>query len=605
MNLDKSIYSYSVWAVVLLCSANSVMAEESPRVYVKKSASGYELIRNGNPYRIRGVGGTEHLGMLSEFGGNSIRTWDTENLGALLDEAEELGLSVCAGLWLGHQRHGFDYQDQTAVLEQLDRHLEAVKKYRDHPALLMWGVGNEMEGVGTDPSVWYAVNHLAREIKELDGNHPTITVIAEIGEGASKVKSIERFCPDVDIVGLNSYGGIGDIGDRYRAAGGSKPYVVTEHGTLGPWECGKTSWEAPIEFTSSEKGEWYTNGYKMNAVKHADLCLGTYAFIWGHKQETTATWFGMLLPDGTRLAAVDAMAELWTGKAPENRCPTIESMNMERPAIFKPGASFVASVDASDPDGDSLRYEWVLRSDSGTIGEGGDPQENETDFESAVAAKGNSAEIKLPEGGGGYRLFATVYDDHGGAAVANVPLLVRAPIRLETVMAKSALPYSVYGDNAKNSVFIPSGFMGNAGAITHVLDCRTQPYKGDTCLKASYGANASWGGVLWQSPAGDWDGEKPGGANLTGATRLEFWARGENGGEVVNFVFGVLDGNLRYRDTAKGELNKVTLGDEWKRYSFDLQGLDLRQIKTGFGWSVEGQRKPVTFYLDEIQYVSE
>ena len=122
-------------------------------------------------------------------------------------------------------------------------------------------------------------------------------------------------------------------------------------------------------------------------------------------------------------------------------------------------------------------------------------------------------------------------------------------------------------------------------------------------LRVEYKSGDAWGGVLWQSPAEDWDGLKPGGANLTGATELEFWARGEAGGEKVNFVFGVLDGNQPYRDTARGELTNVVLTKDWNRYSIPLRGLDLRQIKTGFGWSLAGQGKPVIFFLDDIRYI--
>ena len=34
----------------------------------------------------------------------------------------------------------------------------------------------------------------------------------------------------------------------------------------------------------------------------------------------------------------------------------------------------------------------------------------------------------MPKGGGGYRLFAYVHDDQGGAAVANVALRVKGPV---------------------------------------------------------------------------------------------------------------------------------------------------------------------------------
>jgi hypothetical protein len=41
---------------------------------------------------------------------------------------------------------------------------------------------------------------------------------------------------------------------------------------------------------------------------------------------------------------------------------------------------------------------------------------------------------------------------------------------------------------------------------------------------------------------------------------------------------------------------------EWKQYTIDLNERDLGRIKSGFFWSLAGQGKPLTFYLDDIQY---
>ena len=46
----------------------------------------------------------------------------------------------------------------------------------------------------------------------------------------------------------------------------------------------------------------------------------------------------------------------------------------------------------------------------------------------------------------------------------------------------------------------------------------------------------------------------------------------------------------------------MDLTKDWKQYSIDLAGKDLSCIKTGFGWSLRGAGKLVTFYLDDIQY---
>jgi hypothetical protein len=571
-------------------------------VRLKQVDGKFELLRDGKPYPIRGVGGDSRLAMLAVAGGNSIRTWGIDGLRQLLDEAQQNNLTVCVGLWLGHERHGFNYQSEEAVLKQVEDCLAAVREFKDHPAVLMWGIGNEMEGQGTNPAVWYAVDHIAREIKRIDPNHPTMTVIAELGD--HKIRSIERFCPHVDIIGVNSYAGISTLAERYRKAGGSKPYIVTEHGPRGPWEVEKTAWDSPIEVSSTAKAGNYVAGYRSAVAQQQDLCLGSYAFLWGHKQETTATWFGMLLPDGSRLAAVDAMTEAWTGKSPKNRCPAIESLAVDRSGKQKPGEILTARLVVTDPEDDPLTIKWVLRSDTGTIGAGGDAQAEELAFASAVSASGTTATVTVPEGGGGYRLFAYVHDGHGGAAVANVPLYVDAPIKpVSSPLAK--LPFAVYGDDTDGAPYTPSGYMGNVDAIAMKLDSSENPHAGKTCLKIEYKAGDNWGGVLWQSPANDWNGTRPGGLNLSGATHLEFWARGAEGGETVNFVLGVLDGNQPYRDTAKGELNGVRLTKQWQKLRIPLGGRDLTRIKTGFGWSLAGQGKPVTFYLDEVRYVAE
>ena len=43
------------------------------------------------------------------------------------------------------KRYGFDYDNESKVKAQLDYFTEVVKTYKDHPALLLWGVGNEVD----------------------------------------------------------------------------------------------------------------------------------------------------------------------------------------------------------------------------------------------------------------------------------------------------------------------------------------------------------------------------------------------------------------------------------------------------------------------------
>ena len=171
-----------------------------------KTNNGFQLLRNGEPYYIKGAGGTEYLGILKSIGGNSIRTWSTANAKKVLDDAYANGISVCLGLWVGHERHGFNYNDEYAVTSQLKAFEKDIIKYKDHPALLMWAVGNEVDLFYKNFRVWNAVEEIAKMIKEIDPNHPTMTVTA--GIDPAEVFMIKTYCPSIDISGVNTYGGI-------------------------------------------------------------------------------------------------------------------------------------------------------------------------------------------------------------------------------------------------------------------------------------------------------------------------------------------------------------------------------------------------------------
>lgn len=415
-------------------------------VHVVHGTIGYSLERNGQPYFIQGAGGNGSPKLLAALGGNSIRTWGADKLGPLLDEAHAQGLSVAVGIWLGHERHGFNWNDAEQVARQAETVRQTVLRWKDHPAVLLWGLGNEMEGYGPgdNAAIWSAVNNLATQVKKLDPNHPTMTVVAEIG--GERVKNIHRLCPDVDLVGINAYGGAATVPERYRKAGGTKPYILTEFGPPGPWEVKKTSWGAALEPTSTAKGEAYRRAYRQGVLDAKGLCLGSYAFHWGQKQEATATWFGMLLPDGSRLAAADTMAELWSGKPPVNRCPVIRALKLDGAESVDPGATLSASLEASDPEGDALKVRWIVQSAIDAPGVGGDTEDVPTTYpELIVEANDRQVKWKVPPHGGGYRLFAFVSDGRGSAATANVPFRVTGPMVVPKGR-KTALPLVVYDE---------------------------------------------------------------------------------------------------------------------------------------------------------------
>ena len=572
------------------------MADAIP-VELEKTAQGWQLLRGGEPYLIKGAGGSGSLELLAASGANSIRTWSTDGAGEILDQAHALGLTVTVGIWLGHERHGFDYDDEHQVREQLERAREAVLRYKDHPALLLWGVGNEMEGFqdGDNPAVWKAVNDVAAMIKELDPHHPTMTVTTFVhGE---RVEFVHRRSPAIDIHGVNAYGGAQVVADWLRDRDATKPYVLTEFGPVGPWETPTTEWGAPYEATSTDKADFYKLSYEKGILAEPGFALGSYAFLWASKMEATETWFGMFLEDGAKTASVDAMTDLWSGAPPKDLSPVVEPLAIDGSAQVDPGAEIHVKSVVTDPEGSELRVRWVLRPETAEYSTGGDFRPNLPEIDGVIIeSSANGARLRMPEEPGPYRLFFYAYDEAGNAATANVPLLVKGE-------ARTRFPVSVYEDSFNGMPWAPSGWMGNIESLT--LDGENadrKPYDGSAVIRMRYEGTFGWVGVAWQDPANNW-GDLDGGYDLTGATALEVWARGEYGGEKVSFGVGIIQKDKAHPDSAIEQTEGIELTPEWQRYTVPLKRADLSSIKTGFVVTLTGRRTPVTIYLDRIRFV--
>ena len=569
-------------------------AEPIP-VELRQTDAGWQLYRGGEPYFILGAGGDHSLEALKAAGANSIRTWGGD-VGSLLDDAHALDMTVTVGIWLGHERHGFDYSNPAQVKAQLDDARRLVEKYKDHPALLLWGVGNEMEGFeeGDDPLIWTAVNDVAAMIKEVDPNHPTMTVTTFVH--GKRIEFLHKRSPAIDIHGINAYGGAQVVPEFLRNGDASKPFVLTEFGPVGPWEMPKTAWGATIEQTSTEKAAFYRESYEKAIEASPGMALGAYAFLWGHKMEATETWFGMFLPDGSRTGAIDTMTEIWSGEPPSNRAPSVDRPEVTGPTELDPGTVITATTAALDPDGDPLTVTWALRPESGDYMTGGDfrpalPAVENTILESDAA----TAKVRMPDQPGPYRLFVYAHDGAGNAATANIPLLVKGE-------AKLPLPFPVYAEGFDNMPWAPSGWMGGVEHLTVDSDDTSNPHSGAASIRMRYEGTFGWVGVAFQNPPNNW-GDMDGGFDLTGASELEVWARGEYGGEQVSFGVGLLGSDATYPDSSISKVDNIQLSREWTRYVVPLRKKDLTSIKTGFVVTLVGRRTPVTIYLDQIRFV--
>ena len=340
----------------------------------------------------------------------------------VLDEAQRLGLKVLMGLWLEHPRHGFNYDDGHAVHAQEQAILDFVGRYRKHPALLAWGIGNEIETAVEDPlPLWRAVDRLAASIKRLDPDHPTLMIVADTG--ASAFRNLANCCPNVDLLGINVYAGaVFDLPRRLRDAGISKPVVITELGPLGQWQAGRKPWGAPVEPTSSEKARFFTEA--LAYLAYQPQIRGVFPFLWGAKQEQTETWHGLLLADGSETAMSDALASSW-GRPVAKPAPLVRGIGISAD-VFTPGAEISAGIDAVSADGTALETEWKILAEATDLRKGGDRETPPARIVTRVL-RADAASVRLlaPAEPGAYRLFITTRDRHGKAASANLPFLVR------------------------------------------------------------------------------------------------------------------------------------------------------------------------------------
>src|SRR5690242_13647616 len=117
-----------LWA--LYAFSTSVHAQQV-KILKNEADTSFQLVRDGKPYFVNGAGGGSYMNRIPAAGGNSIRTWSTRDAKQILDSAQKHGLTVLMGLDAVPERHGFNYDDTTAVRKQFERLKQEVIKYKD------------------------------------------------------------------------------------------------------------------------------------------------------------------------------------------------------------------------------------------------------------------------------------------------------------------------------------------------------------------------------------------------------------------------------------------------------------------------------------------
>ncbi|HEY0010158.1 MAG TPA: glycoside hydrolase family 2 TIM barrel-domain containing protein, partial [Tepidisphaeraceae bacterium] len=423
-----------------------------PHPSVVGAAGKFELLVDGKPFYIRGIAYNpghdwrdgpipltrrqlaSDFAKIRDMGGNTIRRygtgWYDRNI---FNVAAEHDLKVLYGFWLDQD---IDYTAADAKLDEYRRRVEeTVIAYRDHPGLIGWSIGNEAWGLLkhkfakphlVDVRHAYAefVEELAQRIKELDPNHPVLTVHEHSWELAGAFVDFARLTPSVDVTGVNSYyednmAALNAIASRFDP---QRPYLVSEFGPDGYWDATRTRKVVDgglVEDSASAKAKLYARRWTDHIEAHRGANVGGVAYCWQDRYEGTSTWFGMNDMKGNAKPAYYAMRDVWkpAAQAADNANAVVSpTINRIRGPVepIKDQRPFVVRVDLAGGPQDGVRYEWSI------VG----PKFTDVGQLSPVL-KGAGAEVRLPSEPGWYRVLVRVTGP-GGIDEMSYPVKVEA-----------------------------------------------------------------------------------------------------------------------------------------------------------------------------------
>jgi len=326
--MDKKIVLFfGILLVVLTGTASAVRPRISPKVEVKKLKNNhYQLLVDSKPFIVKGVCynpvpiGESHSydfwsdakepwkvdgELMKKMGVNTVRFYEPgqnpEGVKKVISDLYGLyGIRTIMGHWLGFWNYPAPFYADKDFRDNVKRSvLKMVRDYKDEPGILFWVLGNENNfsfsgrvnswsspeiDALSDPSaqinerarIYYSfVNELAKEIHDIDPNHPVAMGNGEL----STLDIASKLCPDVDIIACIIYRGktFGNIFKSLRNVF-NKPLVFIEFGCDAYNAYTETEdQDAQAEFLESQWINIYEN---LANSKGEGNCLGGAIFEW-------------------------------------------------------------------------------------------------------------------------------------------------------------------------------------------------------------------------------------------------------------------------------------------------------------------------------------
>lgn len=405
-------------------------------VFIKKDSSGYCLYRNNKPFQIQGATGKVQFKALSDIGGNTIRVYDTINIKFVLDRALKNNLGVIIDIPLPKYSKHYNYYSNKTNNNRLKKKVKKlVNTYKNHPALLIWNLGNEIDypliAIKNDFIKTY--NELIDIIHLEDPNHPVGTTLIP---SRTQTLGIHLHSSKIDIIGFNAFGNlkmIKPLMEKISYVKSPLPYYISEFGSNGPWEEKMTPWQIPIEQTSTKKAEQYTEQFHKY-VGNDENSLGNLVFFWGQKQEHTHTWFSIFDEKGRKSEVYYSVKSFWGNPVSKSELPPqlkymlIDDKGAKDRLVFNANETKSARVlMESEIEGEidtTFTYKWEIYKEGWNYNQTESEDKPVKILETEVKADFKSFSFKVPNHEGPYRIFVYVYDQKGNFATSNTPFYV-------------------------------------------------------------------------------------------------------------------------------------------------------------------------------------
>ncbi len=602
--MKKNAIYFILPIIICLLSFNS-----TAQTTVQKIDNRWSLMVDDKPFEVKGAtfgydkdveNYDTYFKDLKFLGVNTIRTWATgNNTDKLLDAAHANGIKVMVGIWMRHGRPGmedddsFNYLEDTQGMENMyNGAIEIVEKYKNHPAVLTWGVGNEVYlNIATDPekeAYSKLLEKICSQIKRLDAHHPITSVEA----WTFGLEWWQKYVPSIDIYGINTYGpGADYIASELEKRNIDKPYVITEFGVTGEWDIKKKKNDIKLEPSDQQKYSTIVEGYH-NWIKTKPSCLGVYVFHYSSANNFISSW---LLTHYNKMFRPQywAIREAYTGNKPLNHVPIIEEFKLPD-SSFKSGSWVPVTLTVSDVESEKIAISFHYNQRTGS--------RKRRDQVNALTYRGNSTdgyEIQLPDENGAIKVYAHAKDSYNNLGIASTSIIVESGTKRKYLVPKVTLPFYVYKDG-NDLPYFPTAYMGNYKDIKVDTNNQEDVHSGTSSLKISYNSDYGWYGLGLVDPANDW-GEILGGYDITGATKFSFWAKASKKKVKATIGFGLIGKNKPFPDTAK-KSKEIILTTKWKKYTIKIKKLDLSCIRSGLVLFSSNYQSTQDIYFDDVVF---